>query len=106
MSTKMPPPAAAHTTPPQQFIPQSITATALKFALGYAVVSTLWLLFSSAIIGTIDTDPATRRLLEEGNDWLFILVTSCCIFYSIYRALRTVRALSTTIGQQSVQYQG
>lgn len=65
--------------------------TALKVALGYAVVGWIWILTSDRVVSMLTQDPDTMVALNSAKGSAFILVTAVILFLLVYAQLRQVQ---------------
>ena len=65
--------------------------TALRIALGYAVVGWVWILTSDRIVAVLTQDPATLVILNSLKGSTFILVTAIILFVLVYSQLQQVQ---------------
>jgi len=66
--------------------------TALKIALGYAVVGWIWILTSDQIVAMLTQDPETMVILNSAKGSAFILVTATILFALVYAQLQQVQS--------------
>ena len=65
--------------------------TALKVALGYALVGWIWILTSDRVVSMLTQDPVTMVALNSAKGSAFILVTAIILFLLVYAQLRQVQ---------------
>ena len=65
--------------------------TALKIAIGYAVVGWVWILTSDRIVALLTQDPATMVVLNSAKGSAFILVTATILLVLVYSQLQQVQ---------------
>jgi diguanylate cyclase (GGDEF)-like protein/PAS domain S-box-containing protein len=65
--------------------------TALKIAIGYAVVGWIWILTSDRIVAMMTQDPATMVVLNSAKGSAFILVTATILLVLVYSQLQQVQ---------------
>ena len=65
--------------------------TALKIALGYAVVGWVWILTSDRVVAVLTQDPATLVMLNSLKGSTFILITAIILFVLVYSQLQQVQ---------------
>lgn len=65
--------------------------TALKIALGYALVGWIWILTSDRVVSMLTQDPETMLILNSAKGSAFILVTAFILFLLVYAQLRQVQ---------------
>ena len=75
---------------PEQMDPYPLR-TALKVALGYALVGWIWILTSDRVVSMLTQDPDTMVTLNSAKGSAFILVTAAILFFLVYAQLRQVR---------------
>jgi len=66
--------------------------TALKIAIGYAVVGWIWILTSDRIVALLTQDPATMVVLNSAKGSAFILVTATILLVLVYSQLQQVQS--------------
>ena len=66
--------------------------TALKIAIGYAVVGWIWILTSDRIVAVLTQDPATMVVLNSAKGSAFILVTATILLVLVYSQLQQVQS--------------
>ncbi len=69
----------------------TVTRAAARLALGYALVSVLWILLSSKVVRAISPDQETQALLEAIKGWLFVAITALGLYYYIRRTLVAIQ---------------
>ncbi len=65
--------------------------TAVKIALGYALVGWIWILTSDRVVSVLTQDPETMVILNSAKGSAFILVTAIILFLLVYAQLRQVQ---------------
>ena len=75
---------------PEQMDPYPLR-TALKVALGYALVGWIWILTSDLVVSMLTQDPDTMVTLNSAKGSAFILVTAAILFFLVYTQLRQVQ---------------
>ncbi len=63
----------------------------LVTAAGYAVVGSLWILFSDLVVSWLVKDPAMITRVQTLKGWLFIIVTALLLLLILSTAMRTIR---------------
>ncbi len=79
--------------------------TAARLALGYALVSILWILFSSAIAEAIAPNQYIQAILEEVKGWLFVVVSALVLYYFVRRKLQEIQTLNNAMMQHVAEHQ-
>ncbi|MFC3852804.1 putative bifunctional diguanylate cyclase/phosphodiesterase [Salinispirillum marinum] len=72
----------------------STTKTALRLALTYIVMGSLWILFSDRALALFVQDAAQLSQLQTAKGWAFVLLTGLLFFVLARRALTRELALS------------
>ena len=75
--------------PPSGWIPTR--ATALKIAVCYAGVSSLWILWSGALLHHLVHDPNQLALWENVKGWLFVAVTALALGLALNQYFHEIR---------------
>ncbi|MDT8992286.1 EAL domain-containing protein [Curvibacter sp. APW13] len=88
----------------------SVLLEAVKLALVYAAVASLWILFSDQAVAALFTDPQTMTTASMVKGWLFIAVTATLLFGHVHTilgklqsALRQTRAHAQELQRSETQ---
>ena len=65
--------------------------TALRIALGYAVVGWIWILTSDRIVAMLTQDHETLVMLNSAKGSAFVLVTASILFALVYSQLQRLQ---------------
>ncbi len=90
-------------TPRRRF---SITRTALKSTIVYAVFGVLWIRFSDMFLASFINDPATMTRVQTYKGWFFIAVTAMLLMMLVRRNLLAQRAFEQSLRVSRMQLQG
>jgi PAS domain S-box-containing protein len=66
------------------------SSSALRIVLLYALFSALWIVFSDRAVSLLFSDPMQIAIASTLKGWLFVLVTSLCLYALIRRLLDRV----------------
>lgn len=72
----------------------SFLKPALRIALLYVFLSTLWILLSDRLVVSLVDDPLVRNQLQTVKGWFFVLVTGALLYTLIRRSLKHMRAIT------------
>ncbi len=78
---------------------------AIRLALGYTLVSVLWILLSGRLVEAIAPNQEVQMLLETVKGWLFIAVTAYGLYYFVRRTLGTVHQLDDNMVRRVLEHQ-
>ncbi len=67
-------------------------STALKIAVGYLLVASLWILFSDRAVGSMTQDPRLLTTLQNYKGWGFVLVTAGLLYIILRHQFRQLTA--------------
>jgi PAS domain S-box-containing protein len=70
--------------------PRAATAGAAKVALGYALLSAVWILLSDRLVQALAPDPAWMTTLSILKGWAFVAVTATLLFFMVKRLVAGV----------------
>ncbi|WP_243302539.1 two-component system sensor histidine kinase NtrB [Geothrix oryzisoli] len=65
--------------------PKAATAGAAKVALGYALLSAVWILLSDRLVQALAPNPAWMTILSILKGWAFVAVTATLLFVMVKR---------------------
>src|SRR5689334_776649 len=82
-----------------------VSQTAARLALGYALVSILWILLSSAVVKVVSPNQEIQALLEEVKGWFFVVITALGLYYFSRRTFHNIQQLDGAMLQRVVEYQ-
>jgi PAS domain S-box-containing protein len=89
--------------PPYHWIPTRWSA--LKIALGYAVVSAAWILCSGWMLHYYVRDPDLAALLENVKGWFFVTVTALLLGWVLNRSNREIRQSAQRLQESEQRWQ-
>lgn len=72
---------------------------AVKIALGYAIVSAAWILFSDRLITWITSDPEKLFVLSAGKGWLFVAVTAYLLYIVVNSHVERLRTANSNLSR-------
>jgi C4-dicarboxylate-specific signal transduction histidine kinase len=72
--------------------PFRLTDTPLKITAIYAIIGSLWILFSDQLLAALVSDPATFARLGMLKGWFYVLITAGLLYVLIRRADEAQRA--------------
>ncbi|HWR38320.1 MAG TPA: PAS domain S-box protein [Patescibacteria group bacterium] len=72
----------------------SVSKTALKIALLYSLVGSVWILFSDQLTVRLISNPEEQLAMSVAKGWLFILVTTVCLYAVLQRYLQRLQQVN------------